>query len=70
MDYKKIYQELNNAGCGYAVGNENDDINELSGIGELVKKAETADDVAVYQDGDTIILVGDSNGPWAVAMDE
>ena len=66
MDYNEIYNQMNNNGLGYSVGNETDNINELTGIGELIKKAETADDVAVYQDGDTTVIVGDSNGPWAV----
>ncbi len=64
--YNEIYDILNNAGCGYAVGAEDDDINELTDLGELIHPAETDNDVAVYQDGNDVTIVGDSHGPWGV----
>jgi len=50
----------NNAGDGYDP--EGDD------LGELVLAAVADDQVAIYRDGDDVILVGDSNGPWAVRV--
>ncbi len=69
-DYNAIYDSLNSAGVGYAVGSD-DDINELADElnAELIYRAYTDDDVAVYRDenGD-LILVGDAHGPWAVKI--
>jgi hypothetical protein len=50
----------NNAGYGYAP--EGDD------LGRLVLAAGADDHVSVYRDGDDVILVGDSSGPWAVRV--
>ena len=59
------------AGAGYAVGEEDDDINELAELlgAELIVTSTSSDSVAVYRRGEQLILVGDANGPWAVSVD-
>jgi len=68
MDYDKIFIKLNSRAEGFAVGEETDDINELSGLGELIQRSESDDKVAVYQKGDVLTIVADAAGPWAVKM--
>lgn len=59
----------NNAGNGYEVGSEDDDINEIEGIGELVVRASSSSEVAVYRKPDgSFVGVGDAEGPWAVDL--
>lgn len=69
--YDEAYTILNNAGAGYAVGEEDDDINELAELlgAELIVTSTSNDRVAVYRRGEQLILVGDANGPWAVSVD-
>ena len=62
-DYNKLYNELNNAGEGYAV--DGDDINAIEGIGDLVQRSYSTSDVAVYDAGSKYVVVGDANGLWA-----
>lgn len=60
----------NNAGQGYAVGDDDSDINDLAetlGL-PLIERASNDRDIAVYSDGVTTIAVGDANGPWAVRI--
>ena len=70
IDYNKIWEELNNDGEGFAVGDVDEDVNNIEGLRdyELIKKAETDNDVAVYVKGSQVIIVGWSNGPWAVCF--
>ena len=69
--YDEAYKALNDAGLGYAVGEEDDDVNEQAErLGaELIVASPSSDRVAVYRRGDQLILVGDANGPWAVSVD-
>lgn len=69
--YDEAYTILNNAGAGYAVGEEDDDINELAELlgAELIVTSTSNDRVAVYRRGEQLILVGDAHGPWAVSVD-
>jgi hypothetical protein len=54
------WHAANNAGEGYDP--EGDD------LGELVLAAVADDQVAIYRDGDDVVIVGDSNGPWGVRV--
>lgn len=64
------YAALDAAGHGDPVGDESDHIQEIDGIGTYVgSHAEQTDrEIAVYRDGDSYVLVGDSHGPWAVRV--
>lgn len=63
------YKALNNMGHGYAVGEQDDDINEIQGIGQLVAKAHSDSDIALYRSEDGIYTgVGNANGPWAIQL--
>jgi hypothetical protein len=54
---------------GYGFNPEGgNDINRLRGTGSLVLRANNTSEVAVYEYGDTYIIVGDSNGPWAAQV--
>ena len=69
MDYNKIWNELNNDGEGFSIGSFTDDINDIPNLDgfTLIKKSENDNDVAVYHDGvGSMVIVGNSNGPWAV----
>ena len=68
IDFDAIFYAENNAGKGFSVGVEQDDINNIKGIGELVQESHTNDKVAVYQEGNVYTVVGDCNGPWAVQV--
>jgi hypothetical protein len=57
------YRKGNNSGMGFCVGEETDEIFEITGIGELVAYS---DEIAVYQNGSELIAVGNAHGPWAV----
>jgi len=68
---KRLWLDGNNAGNGYAVGNDSDDINDLAYYirGRCVLEAWTDTDVAVYVDDDgDMVIVADSYGPWAVRV--
>jgi hypothetical protein len=66
-NYNAIWNRENNQGNGFAVGDESDDINEIAGLGDLIERAHSDNDVAVYRDGNaTTTIVGNANGPWAV----
>ena len=60
---------LNDAGEGFAVGNEADEITAIEGLGELQPGGAADDDVAVYIKDNTATIVADSNGPWAVEVE-
>lgn len=67
MDYDRIWDDENDAGRGYAVGDESDDINEIDGLGRLIEASDRVGRVAVYRaDSGAITIVGDAWGPWAV----
>lgn len=66
--WKEIWEKENDAGNGFAVGDESDHINEIRGFGKLIVRAESDTDVAVYQLGSVTTIVADSAGPWAVRM--
>ena len=66
-NYNEIWTTANNNGEGFPVGVEGQDINTLTDeLGELIERACTNTDVAVYRDGDTVTIVAEANGPWAV----
>ncbi len=44
-------------------GEENDDINDLDGLGQLVWPARSGDKIAVYFDGEFYWAVADVHGP-------
>jgi hypothetical protein len=56
----RAWRAANNAGDGY----------DWQGIDreELVLAADADDQVHIYRDGNDVILVGNSNGPWAVRV--
>lgn len=62
------WRKGNNAGLGYAVGRETDDINHIRGIGKLIRPSSNPDEIAIYKDGNTYVGVGDAHGPWAVDL--
>lgn len=65
--WTKLWRKENNRGMGFDPRG-GDDINNLRGVGKLLRSSGSTDQVAVYDYGDTYILVGDSNGPWAVQV--
>lgn len=70
---RDLWRAGNEAGDGFApdvaVTGEQPGINELSAeFGTLVLRADTNMDVAVYNDDDRLVLVGDSHGPWCVRV--
>jgi len=69
--YDEVYKALDDAGMGFPVGEEDDDINELAEVlgAELIVASTSNDKVAVYRRGEQLILVGDAHGPWAVSVD-
>jgi hypothetical protein len=64
------YNQLNNEGLGYAVGEDNDNINEIDDIGELIIPCESDMDIAIYDNGNKYILVGNANGLWAIDVEK
>ena len=67
IDYNEIWTTANNNGEGFSVGEDGQDINDLADdLGELIQRAYTNMDVAVYRNGDTVTIVADVHGPWAV----
>jgi len=72
-DYDEIYDRLNNEGHGFAVCECEAgcacDVNGFEELGDLAQRAETDDGLAVYNDGETITIVGYAHGPWAVAFE-
>ena len=70
QEFNEIWSSFNNDGKGFAVGDADDDINSITGAENytLIKQAKHDNDVAVYQDGDVYLIVGDSSGPWAVQV--
>jgi hypothetical protein len=68
--YGRFEREYNTRACkageGYGLGDDGDDINAIQGVGTLIVRSASSDKIAIYQDGDKVVLVGDANGPWAV----
>lgn len=63
-----VWKRENNRGNGYAVGDENDDINRLErDLGaKLVWRSGRNDELAIYQNRNgSFTAVGDVHGPWA-----
>ena len=67
-DVRDAFSALNNAGQGYAVGEETDDIESISEAGRLLDTADHGS-IAVYWNRHGLTLVGDVHGPWAVDVD-
>ena len=67
-NYNEIWNSMNDAGEGFPVGEDGQDINTLTDeLGELMERAYSDTDVAVYRDDvGRVIVVGNANGPWAV----
>ena len=61
------YREGNNAGEGFAIGRENDAINDLDTIGTFLCMIDPS--LAAWERDGRLILVGDAHGPWAIAID-
>lgn len=67
QDFDGVWNAGNDAGNGFAVGDEDDDINEIPGYGALVIESANSGAVSVYLASDgAITIVGNANGPWAV----
>jgi len=67
QDYDAIWRAGNDAGNGFAVGGEDDDINEIPGYGALVIESANSSAVSVYLASDgALTIVGNAHGPWAV----
>jgi len=64
-DVAKAYNVLNNAGEGYSIGDDNDDIASIKEAGRLIDTVDNGS-IAVYWKPKMLTLVGDSHGPWAV----
>lgn len=60
----------NNTGQGFPAGAPDSDINSLSDeLGDLVLPSCVDREPAVYvAPDDSVVLVGDANGPWAVRV--
>ena len=67
-NYNEIWTAANNNGEGFPVGVEGQDINTLTDeLGELIQRASSDTDVAVYRDTEgRVTVVAEANGPWAV----
>lgn len=72
VEFFREWNRLNDAGEGFAIGDDCQtvvDVNALD-VGELVHRSNCHAPVAVYRDGDSVTIVGDVGGPWAVAVKE
>lgn len=62
-----LYRIRNNNGEGFAPVSKSRDVNDLPEFGDIIHRATSTDDVAVYVGpGGFIRAVGDVNGPWVV----
>lgn len=72
MTYQDMLREWrrgNDDGQGFAVGDDDSNPNALDGVGTLLIRAATREEIAVYQDhSGGLIGVGDLYGPWAVRL--
>lgn len=64
-DVSRAFNILNNAGEGYSMGEETDEIDEISEAGRFIDTVDN-DLVAVYWNSRHLTLVSDVYGPWAV----
>ena len=64
-EVSKAYRTLDNAGDGYGVGDETDDIASIGEAGRLIDTVENGQ-IAVYWNPSHLTLVADAHGPWAV----
>ena len=66
--YNEIWITASNNGEGFPVGVEGQDINTLTDeLGELIQRASSDTDVAVYRDTEgRVTVVAEASGPWAV----
>ncbi len=65
VDVSKAYTTLQNAGEGYSVGEEGDDISSIPEAGRFIDTVDHGQ-VAVYWNSRHLTLVADVYGPWAV----
>ena len=70
-DYAAIWRAGNDAGEGFAVGEDGESVNEMTQeLGHLIINGLDNNGVAVYADGDgNETIVADANGPWAVRVE-
>lgn len=68
-ELKKLWRRGNDAGRGYAIGEEDQSQREAAKDGGLenIQKIDQEGNVVGILDGD-IIVVCDANGPWAVTV--
>lgn len=67
LDADALWHAGNNAGEGYAVGDDHDHVDRLTTLGHLIVSARSRSHVAVYlQPQGTITAVGQAHGPGAV----
>lgn len=64
------YAQQNNEGCGYPTGDNSDELSELHYLGEYIGsyRSNSTSEIAVYRSGESLVLVGDPCGPWAVSL--
>ena len=70
-DFLAIWKTVNNAGYGYAIGNDGDTLADAAWNGglDIIVEPESDDGIVVAMDrAGNIIGVGDSNGPWACKL--
>ena len=60
-----LWHAGNDAGAGFAVGDDNDRIDEITECGELLR---VDDDFAVYRGDHGVVIVAHLYGPWAVTI--
>lgn len=65
-----LWNQKNNKGLGYGPPAGSQGVNDVRGVGRLVRRAWGGDAIAVYDNGRYWTLVGDANGPWAVDVDK
>lgn len=69
-DYAAFWRAGNDAGEGFAVGEDGEAVNDIAGIGDLTINSMDNDGFAVYRDEDGVeTIVADANGPWAVRVE-
>lgn len=64
-DVSRAFTALDNAGEGYGVGEETDEIDGISEAGRLIDTVDHGQ-IAVYWNPRHLTLVADKYGPWAV----
>jgi hypothetical protein len=62
---ENLWRAGNDAGDGFPVGHEDDEISEITECGELLR---ADDDFAVYRGARGVVAVANLHGPWAVII--